>query len=46
MKKSKAAIIAGVLGILYTIYLMAHFGGAIVNTTSDAEALGGAICIN
>lgn len=43
MKKSKAAIIAGVLGILYTIYLMVHFGGAIVNTTSDAEALGGAI---
>ncbi|MGL4760713.1 MAG: hypothetical protein ACRCWG_04570 [Sarcina sp.] len=43
MQKSKAAIISGVLGALYSIYLIVHFGGSMFATNDGAEALGGAI---
>ncbi|WP_297639624.1 hypothetical protein [uncultured Clostridium sp.] len=40
--KSKTAIISGVLGALYSIYLIAYFGGA-MDSTNGAEMVGGAI---
>ncbi|MGL4453147.1 MAG: hypothetical protein ACRCTZ_18450 [Sarcina sp.] len=43
MQKSKTAIISGVLGVLYSIYLIGYFGNAIFGTSDGAEALGGAI---
>lgn len=42
-QKSIALIISAILGILYSIYLVSHFGGAIFGANSDAEAIGGAI---
>lgn len=43
MKKSKVLIAAAVLGIIYMIILFVNFGGAIFGSSSDAEAVGGAI---
>lgn len=43
MQKSKTAIISGVLGALYSIYLISYFGNTIFGTNDGAEALGGAI---
>lgn len=42
-KRSVALIIAAVLGVLYSIYIITYFSGAIAGTQSGAEAIGGAI---
>lgn len=42
-KRSKVLIISAVLEVLYSIFLVVNFGGAISGASSDAEALGGAI---
>lgn len=41
--KSKALIASAVLGVLYSIYLIAYFFGVSTGDVSDAEAIGGAI---
>ncbi|NFV11530.1 hypothetical protein FDG09_00940 [Clostridium sporogenes] len=43
MKKSKALIISSILGIIYSIYLIVYFSGAMSGSCSNAEAVGGAI---
>lgn len=43
MKKSKALIISSILGIIYSIYLISYFGGALTGSSGGTEALGGAI---
>ena len=43
MSKSKTAIIGGVLGALYGIYLLSHFFGGVSNSTDGGEIIGGAI---
>ncbi|MCY6959852.1 hypothetical protein [Clostridium brassicae] len=43
MKKSKALIISSILGIIYSIYLVIHFGGSVLGANSGSEAVGGAI---
>lgn len=43
MEKSKAAITGGILGGIYTIYLIMNFGSSIAGSSNNAEALGGAI---
>lgn len=40
--KSKTAIISGILGALYSIYLIVYFGGA-MDSTDGAEMVGGGI---
>ncbi|MGL5647214.1 MAG: hypothetical protein ACRDDY_05135 [Clostridium sp.] len=40
--KSKTAIASGILGVLYSIYLITYFGGA-MSSTDGAEMVGGAI---
>ncbi len=42
-KRSKILIISSILGVLYSIFLLVNFGGAIFGASSDAEAVGGAI---
>ena len=42
MKHSKALLISGILGALYSIYIIAHFSGATVSS-SGAEQVGAAI---
>lgn len=42
-KKSVALIISAVLGVLYSIYIISYFSGAISGTGSGAETIGGAI---
>ncbi|MGO5064976.1 MULTISPECIES: hypothetical protein [unclassified Clostridium] len=41
MKKSKALIMSSILGIMYSIYLIVYFSGAVSGSGSNAEALGG-----
>jgi hypothetical protein len=43
MKKSKTLIISAILGIIYSVYLISYFSGAISGTGSSTEALGGAL---
>lgn len=43
MKKSKALIISSILGIIYSIYLIVYFSGAISGSGSNAEAVGGVL---
>jgi len=43
MKKSKLLIVSSVLGILYSMYIFAHFTGALSTAGSDSELIGGAI---
>lgn len=43
MKKSKTLMISGILGLIYAIFLISNFGGAVFGASSDAEAVGGAI---
>ena len=42
-KGNKLLKISAVLGVLYSIYLIVHFGGGIFGASSDAEAIGGAL---
>ncbi|MEG1003029.1 hypothetical protein [Clostridium sp.] len=42
-KRSKVLIVSAVLGVLYSIFLLVNFGGAIGGASSDAEAIGGAL---
>lgn len=42
-KHSKALLVSGVLGVIYAIYLIAYFGGAITSSTDGAELAGTAI---
>lgn len=41
MKKSKALIMSSILGIIYSIYLIVYFSGAVSGSGSNAETLGG-----
>ncbi|MDS1002401.1 hypothetical protein P9J83_02660 [Clostridium sporogenes] len=41
MKKSKALIMSSILGIMYSIYLIVYFSGAVSGSGSNAEAVGG-----
>ncbi|MBO3446383.1 hypothetical protein [Clostridium sp. CCUG 7971] len=43
MKKSKILITSMVLGILYSVYLVAYFSGAIGNSTDAAQTLGASL---
>lgn len=40
MKKSKILIISAILGVLYGLYLISHFGLGVLNSNSGAETLG------
>lgn len=40
MKKSKILIISAILGTLYALYLVSHFGSGVLNSNSGAETLG------
>ncbi len=42
-KKSVALIISAALGVLYSIYIISYFSGAVGGASSGSEALGGAI---
>lgn len=42
-KKSVALIISAVLGVLYSIYIVSYFSGAVSGTSSGVESIGGAI---
>ncbi|WP_338587798.1 hypothetical protein QIT93_05810 [Clostridium baratii] len=42
-KRSKVLIISAILGVLYSIFLIVNFCGAMSSASSDAEAVGGAI---
>ncbi|HCX65641.1 MAG TPA: hypothetical protein DHN33_10585 [Eubacteriaceae bacterium] len=43
MKKSKLLVVSSALGILYSMYIFAHFTGALSTAGSDSELIGGAI---
>lgn len=40
MKRSVLLLISGILGLLYAIYLVSHFGGGMAASSSDAELIG------
>ena len=42
-KRSVSLIIAAVLGVIYSIYILTYFSGVITGTQSAAEAVGGVI---
>lgn len=42
-KHSKVLLIAAILGLLYTIYLISYFGGGILNSAESTEIVGAAI---
>jgi len=42
-KRSIALIVSAVLGVAYSVYIIAHFSGAIWGADSGAEAIGGVI---
>lgn len=42
-KRSVALIISGVLGVLYSIFVISYFSGVSGGTASEAETIGGAI---
>lgn len=42
-KKSLALIIAAILGIVYGAYLIVYFGNLVTGSSSDVDAIGGAI---
>lgn len=44
MKKSKLLLAAGVLGVIYLIYLISHFTGT-VSSSEGAEALGAGLAV-
>ncbi len=42
-KHSKALLISGIIGLLYSIYIISYFSGNMANTKDSAELVGGAI---
>ena len=41
--KSKSLLVSLIIGALYAVYLIVHFGGAMGGAASDAEAVGAGI---
>lgn len=41
--KSALLLVAGILGLLYTVYLIAYFAGAVGDAQTGSETLGAAI---
>ena len=39
-KKNILLLIAGILGVLYVIYITGHFGGGLTTSSTDAELVG------
>jgi len=44
-KRSNALLISAILGAAYSFFLMSYFGGSVVDASSSAEMMGGALAM-